>query len=174
MKQHLIELAKPIKLLIFDVDGILTSGTLYLSDENIEIKGFTAQDGLGIKLLQKTGIEVAIITARKSNSVKYRMESLGIKHVYQGKLDKITVYKKLVEKLNLKDKDVAYMGDDLPDLKPIRQAGLGITVSNAHEFIKPYADYITTSPGGRSAAREVCDLIMKAQGTFDAVYNEFL
>ncbi len=172
--EDVLNLAKDIKLLIFDVDGVLTDGTLYLTDENIEFKAFNSLDGLGIKLLLETGVEIAIITARKSAVVTARMQSLCIKHVYQCALDKIPAYNDLLKKLQLNDNQVAYMGDDLTDLPLIKKARLGIAPPNAIEFVKQQANYVTTQSGGKGAAREVCDLIMKAQGTLEKIYNRFL
>ncbi len=172
--ENILDLAKNIKLVVFDVDGVLTDGSLYLTDEEIEIKAFYSQDGIGMKLLIKSGIIVAAITARQSNTVAARMRSLGIEHVYQGNLDKIPAYEDLLTKLNLTDKQVAYVGDDLPDLALIRRARLGIAPINAQPFIRNHADWVTTQPGGKGAVREVCDLIMKAQGTLDYMYNSFL
>jgi len=172
--KNALKLAKEIKLLIFDVDGVLTDGNLLLTNDNNEIKAFNTQDGLGIQLLQKTGIEVAIITGRKSNIVEQRMKSLGIKYVSQGSLNKMPAYEQLLKKLKLTDENVAYVGDDLPDLALIRRAQLGIATANANLFVQHHADWVTTKSGGQGAAREVCELIMMAQGTLDDIYNEYL
>lgn len=172
--KNIINLAKKIKLLILDVDGILTNSIIFITDAGKETKGFCAQDNLGIKLLLATGVKIAIITARNSNAVQLHMQSLGIEHIYQGNLNKIANYEDLLQKLNLKDEEVAYAGDDLPDVKPIRRAGLGISVPNAHEYAKDNADWITAKLGGRGAVREICELIMRAQGTLSKTYNTFL
>ena len=174
MNEKAQELAKPIKLLIFDVDGVLTDGSLYLTDDGVEIKAFHSHDGLGIKLLMRSGVQVGIITARQSELVTLRMKSLGIEHAYQGNMVKVEAYEDLLKKLSLQDYQVAYVGDDIIDLPLIQRAGLGIAVANSHEFIKPHADWITDCSGGGRAAREICDFIMRAQGTFEKVYNKFL
>lgn len=166
--------AKQIKLFIFDVDGILTDGSLYLTDDNIEMKAFHSHDGLGMKLLQKTGVKIAIITARKSNLVALRMKSLGIEHLYQGNMDKTKAYEVLLKKLKLQEHQIGYAGDDILDLPLMNRTGLSITVPNAHDFVKPYADWITTKAGGQGAAREICDFIMHAQETFDSIYQSYL
>jgi 3-deoxy-D-manno-octulosonate 8-phosphate phosphatase (KDO 8-P phosphatase) len=166
--------AKKIKMVMFDVDGVLTDGRLYLTDDNIEIKAFNSQDGLGFKFLRQTGVDIAIITARQSKLVAKRMKSLHIEHVYQGKQDKLSCYKDLLKKTKLKNSEVCYVGDDVLDLPILRQAGLAVAPANAHEFIKSHVDFVTVKSGGMGAAREVCDFIMKAQGTFDAVYKAYL
>lgn len=172
--KNALKLAKTIKLVIFDVDGVLTDGNIFLTNNNNEIKAFNTQDGLGIQLLLKTGIEVGIITSRQSNIVEQRMKALGIKHVSQGHLNKLPAYEQLLQKLNLSDKEVAYVGDDLPDLALLRRAQLGIATANANMFVQHHADWVTTKTGGQGAVREVCELIMMAQGTLDDVYNEYL
>lgn len=159
------EAAKKVKLLVFDVDGVLTDGQLYLNDQGIEIKAFHSQDGIGIKMLQRSGIDCAIITGRKSDLVTKRMESLQIHHVYQGIADKFTTYTALKKKLGLDEAQIAMMGDDLPDLKIMKHCGLGIAVANAQTIIKEHGDYTTQAAGGWGAAREACELIMTAQGT---------
>ncbi len=172
--EEILNLAKDIKLFIFDVDGVLTDGTLYLTDENIEFKAFNSRDGLGMKFLLETGVEIGIITARKSRVVTHRMKSLGIKHVYQCGLDKTASYKELLKKLKLTHQQVAYMGDDLTDLPLIKKVRLGIAPANAIAFVKQQANWVTTQAGGKGAAREACDLIMQAQGTQAKIYDRFL
>jgi len=172
--EKILELAKPIQLLIFDVDGVLTNGQLYLTDENIEMKAFHSHDGMGIQLLLKSGVQVAIITARQSKTVLHRMRSLGVEHVYQGALHKFPAYEDLRDKLQLKDEAIAYMGDDLTDLAIMQRVGLSIAPANAMDFIKEKADFVTTKSGGFGAAREACDLIMQAQGTLESLYAEYL
>jgi len=168
------ELAKPIKLVIFDVDGVLTDAQLYIGSDLTEFKSFHTQDGLGMQMLLKTQVEIGVITAHESPIITTRMERLGVKHVYQGNITKIPAYENLIRKLNLKDEQVAYVGDDVTDLHLIRRVGLGMTVINAHEFIKPHAKYITQNRGGNGAVREVCDLIMKAQGSYQEMYDAYL
>lgn len=169
-----IEKAKKIRLLIFDVDGVLTSGALTYGKDGEALKKFHVHDGQGIKSLQSTGIEVAIITMRQSDIVKKRAEDLGIQHLYQGQHDKLIAYEDLKQKLNLIDEQIAYVGDDLPDLPIFRRAGLAITVSNAPKIMHQYAYWVTKAKGGKGAAREICDLIMEAQDTFNTAIEKYL
>ncbi|MBN2689345.1 MAG: HAD-IIIA family hydrolase [Gammaproteobacteria bacterium] len=148
-----------IKLLILDVDGILTDGTFTLTEDGQEYKTFHAHDGLGVRLIQKQGVHVAVITGRKSKAVDIRMSALGVTDIYQGQSDKTEAYEELKRKYKIKDEECAYMGDDLPDWPVMSQVGFKITVPNATDFIKDQADWITTKPGGYGAVREACELI---------------
>jgi len=172
--ESILEKAKKIKLVIFDVDGVLTDGRLYIPDEQIQYKAFHCHDGLGIKLLMQSGIQVGIITSHDSPLITHRMKSLGVSHVYQGQEKKMAAYVHLLETLGLKDEEVCYVGDDLPDLPLIRKAGLGITVANAPSFMYNHADWKTNQRGGHGAVREICELIMTAQNTLEPIYSEFL
>jgi 3-deoxy-D-manno-octulosonate 8-phosphate phosphatase (KDO 8-P phosphatase) len=172
--QDIQEKARQIKLVIFDVDGVLTDGSLYLGDDGQEYKAFNSRDGHGIKMLQSTGIEVGIITGRTSDVVRIRMESLGIRHVYQGKRDKLPTYLELRDRLNLTDEQVAYVGDDVVDLPIMRRVGLAIAVNDAHPFVLQHAHWQTPHPGGRSAGRDVCELLMDAQGKLQAILESYL
>lgn len=169
-----IEKAKKIRLAIFDVDGVLTTGVLGYGANGLEYKEFHVHDGQGIKFLKKSGVEIGIITACKSKMVTQRMQDLEITHVYQGSTDKMRDYEDLKLKLNLHDEQIAYMGDDLPDLALIQKAGLGITVPNAPQILQIHADWITTKKGGKGAARELCELVMNAQETYIALVNSYL
>lgn len=169
----ILEKAAKIKLAIFDVDGVLTDGGLYLSDSGQEYKKFHSKDGLGMKLLQQSGTPIAIITARKSELVRIRMQSLGIKHIYQGQEDKRPAFERLINSLNIDREEVAYIGDDLIDLPILANVGLAVVVADAHPHLIPKADFVTRLPGGRGAAREVCELIMQGQGKLDGVYADF-
>lgn len=171
---QVLHLAEKIKLVIFDVDGVLTDGKLYLDGQGIETKAFYAHDGIGIKLLQHGGIEVAIITARQSQLVDIRMKSLAIKYVYQGVKNKFSVYSDLKDKLNLKKEQVCMVGDDLPDLKIIKDCGLGVSVANGQSIVRAHADYVTQKQGGDGAARELCQLILKAQHKLANLQQEYL
>lgn len=168
------EKAKKIRLLILDVDGVLTSGTLIYGKNGEEFKKFHVHDGQGIKLLQNAGILVAIITARQSAIITKRAEDLAITHVYQGQNDKLLAYEDLKQKLQLTDEEVAYIGDDVPDLPVLRRAGLPIAVANALKITQQYAYWVTKAKGGKGAVREVCDLIMEAQGTYQSVIEKYL
>lgn len=172
--ENALDLAKSIKLVIFDVDGVLTDGSLYFSDKGDVMKTFNVHDGLGMGFLRNAGIELALITGRKSKIVVQRAAGLGIKHVYQNATQKLIPYEALLTKLKLTDDEVAYVGDDILDLPVIRRVKLGIVVANAPSYIKEHAAYVTEKPGGNGAAREVCDLILKAQHKFDAILNEYL
>ena len=166
--------AKQIKLIIFDVDGVLTNGGLYFSDEGMEFKRFHSLDGHGIKMILDNNIEPAVITARESGNVKYRMKNLGIKHYYQGQQDKTKAYIELLEKLKLSPNEVAYMGDDIIDLPVMNQVGLPIAPANAHEIVKSISTIVTEKSGGNGAVREVCDFLLQAQGKFDAEMKIYL
>ena len=173
-RQFILEKARKLKLLILDVDGVLTDGKLFFDNQGNEYKTFHAQDGHGIKLLRKTGVEVAVISGRKSTVVELRMKSLGINHVYQGYEDKRSAFAELIDNLGIMPEQAAHVGDDLLDLPIMRRAGLAIAVNDANDTVKQYADWCTTRPGGQGAVREVCDLIMQAQGHFDGIVNDYL
>lgn len=166
MDPKLLELAKNIKLLLFDVDGVLTDGHLFLGDDGQEYKAFNSRDGHGIKMLIRSGVQVGIITGRTSNVVKHRVKDLGIEHVYQGCLDKLPVYEDLLKRLNFSTEQTAYVGDDVVDLPIMLRSGLALTVHDAHYLVKEHSHWVTPSGGGRGAAREICEMIMHAQGSF--------
>ncbi len=163
-KREILARAEKIRLVIFDVDGVLTDGRLYFDAEGREYKGFHARDGFGLKLLRQTGVETAVISGRSSPAVALRMKSLDITHVYQGRENKLEVFVELLAELNLSSEQVAHVGDDLLDLPLMRRAGLAVAVADAHPGILEHAHWITANPGGAGAAREVCDLVMEAQG----------
>lgn len=166
--------AKKIKVIVFDVDGVMTDGSLMIGDDGQEYKSFHSLDGLGMKLLKATGVEMAIITGRTSNVVTKRAETTGIAHFYQGVEDKLEAFEDLIKKMNVSPEECAFMGDDVVDLPPMRRAGLAITVPTATPIVKQYAHYTTQAQAGRGAVREVCELLMKAQGTFDGQMAQFL
>jgi 3-deoxy-D-manno-octulosonate 8-phosphate phosphatase (KDO 8-P phosphatase) len=163
--QALLKKAAKIKLLISDVDGVFTDGKIYIADDGSEYKAFDAKDGIGIKLLLRSGVDVAIISGRKSATVEHRMHALGVKHIYQNQDHKLTIFNELVKKLNLNYDNIAYIGDDAPDVPLIIKAGLGIAVADATLAAREHADFVTTAKGGCSAIREVCELIMRSQNT---------
>lgn len=165
---------KALKLLILDVDGVLTDGRLFFDDVGREYKCFHARDGHGIKLLRQSGVEVAVISGRKSNSVALRMQSLGVEHVYQGHENKRAAFAEILNYLSLSPKQVAHVGDDVLDLPIMLQAGFAFAVQDAHFAVKQRADWCTQTPGGLGAVREVCDLIMLVQGTFDNALQAYL
>ncbi|HKR75342.1 MAG TPA: HAD hydrolase family protein [Rhodanobacter sp.] len=156
--------AAKIRLAAFDVDGTLTDGRLWYGEDGHEAKVFHVHDGLGLKRLQANGVQVALITARISHPVALRAEELDIAHVYQGQGDKRACLQQLLEALGLAPEQAAFTGDDLPDLPAMRIAGLAVAVANAHPWVAEAAYWQTRLPGGMGAAREVCDLILHAQG----------
>lgn len=165
---------KNIKLLILDVDGVMTDGGLTIGDDGQEYKTFHAHDGLGMKLLKASGVSLAIITGRTSNVVKKRAESTGVAHFYQGAEDKLEAFYDLMKTSGLQSEQCAFMGDDVVDLPPMLQCGLAIAVPDSPQLLLERAHYVTRKSGGRGAVREVCELIMQAQGTFDAQMAQFL
>ncbi|OAU94350.1 KdsC family phosphatase [Moraxella catarrhalis] len=165
--------AKNVKLFAMDVDGILSDGQIIYNSEGVETKAFYVQDGLGLQALRQSGVILAIITGRSSAMVDRRAKELGIAHTIQGRDDKFTALAGLAKELGFELSQCAYMGDDLPDLKAVREAGFGISVPNGCEQTKAVSDYITTKTGGRGAVREVCELILKAQNNFDAFIAKF-
>ena len=171
---NVIEKAKKIRLAIFDVDGVLTDGTIYLTDGGEEIKAFNSRDGHGMKMLKASGVELAIITARESRSVKLRAENLNITLLYQGEKNKLKVFESLVTKLKFDMSSCAYVGDDLIDLPVMTRCGLSICVPSSPILVKKHAHYVTNSEGGQGAVREVCEMIMRSQGTLDEQLEKYL
>lgn len=157
--------AKKIKLLLLDVDGVLTDGRIFLDNQGNELKAFHVRDGHGIKLAQRSGITVGIITGRKSEVVNIRARELGIQEVHQGAHDKIRVYDSIIEKFRLRDDEVAYMGDDVVDLDIFKRVGIAVAVADADASVKPHVDIIMKSEGGRGAVREFINLILKHQNS---------
>ena len=153
--------ASQIKLLICDVDGVFSDGRIYLGNQGEELKAFHTKDGFGMKAIMKIGIEIAIITGRQSNIVENRMNALGVTHIKQGIEDKLSVYYAMLEELNLKHHEVAYIGDDVVDLAAMENCGLGIAVNDAHPLVLQGADLITKTKGGFGAVREICDLFLQ-------------
>ncbi|HXK55644.1 MAG: 3-deoxy-manno-octulosonate-8-phosphatase KdsC [Gammaproteobacteria bacterium] len=172
--KEILEKAARIKLVVFDVDGVLTDGSLFLGDDGLEYKAFNSKDGLGMKMLQRSGVIIGIITARSSRVVALRMESLGIEHIYQGQEDKLPALKELQRKLGLEAEQIAYVGDDVVDLPIMRYVGLAVAVQDAHKVALENAHWKTSVRGGRGAAREVCDLLLEAQGNLSAAMKKYL
>lgn len=161
------EKAKKIKLLVCDVDGVFSDGRIYLGNDGEELKAFHTKDGYGIKALKNSGVDIGIITGRRSNIVLNRMKSLNVPYIVQGQENKLPALKELMELLSLTCEQVAYIGDDMPDLASIEYVGLGIAVSDAHPVLVQQANFTTFTRGGFGAVREVCDLIMQAQETLE-------
>jgi len=172
--QDILEKAKRVRLVIFDVDGVLTDGSLYLGDDGQEYKAFHSRDGHGMKMLQRSGVQIGIITGRTSQVVSLRMASLGIEHLHQGQRDKLPAYLELRERLALSDEQVAFVGDDVVDIPVLLRVGLAIAVQDAHPLVKRHAHWQTPCRGGRGAARDVCELLMEAQGTLLPALQEYL
>jgi len=167
------ERASKVKLLVLDVDGVLTNGQVWIGADGKEsLKAFDIQDGLGIKLLEQCGIPTAIITGRNSKMVLARCEELGIKHVHMGVENKAIALDQVIQALGISISDCAVMGDDWPDLQMMKNAGLRICPAQGHEAVKEFAHLVTTKSGGNSAVREVSDLILKAQSRYEELLNE--
>lgn len=166
--------AQSIRLIAFDVDGIMTDGGLYLTDSGEEFKRFNSLDGHGLKMLKASGVELAIITGRTSRCVELRAHHLGISHLYQGVYDKLASMEKMLAQLKLPLDAVAFMGDDVMDLPVMLRVGLAISVPNAPYVVRERAHYITKRDGGHGAVREACELLMSAQGTLDAQLAPYL
>jgi 3-deoxy-D-manno-octulosonate 8-phosphate phosphatase (KDO 8-P phosphatase) len=156
--------ARAIRLLVLDVDGVLTDGRLYFSQRGEDLKCFDVRDGYGLKSVQRAGITIAIISGRSSGAVETRARELGIEHVHQGIDDKLSVLLDLRKRLGIESGAVACIGDDAPDVPVLKAAGLAVAVADAHECARAVADYVTRRKGGRGAVREVCDLLVAAQG----------
>ncbi len=169
-----LEKARQVRLLVLDVDGVLSDGRLHYSNSGEESKAFCTADGLGIKMLQAQGIQVAIITGRSSDIVSRRARELGIGQLVQGRDDKLQALYELIQALDLDMSHVAYMGDDLPDLAAIQAAALGMTVADGDEFVASQADWCSQRPGGRGAVREACEFILQAQDKLTAVRSDYL
>ena len=174
MTEDGLQRARRVRLIAFDVDGVMTDGTLFLADDGQEFKGFNSLDGHGLKMLKGSGVELAIITGRTSRVVEHRAANLGISHLYQGAHDKLEVYQQLLAKLRLLPEQTAYMGDDVVDLPVMRRAGLAITVPAAPDLVKAHSHYITSREAGRGAVREACEWLMRAQNTFDRMMATYL
>ncbi len=158
--------AKPVRLLIMDVDGVLTDGRLYFSSEGDEIKTFSSVDGLGLVAIQRYGIKLALITGRRSLLLEARAMQLGIKHIYQGQDNKILAYQELLSKLRLENQQVAYIGNDWNDLGVLTKAGFSAAPADAEAEVKARVDWNSEHSGGNGAVRDLCHLIMQAQGNY--------
>jgi len=168
------ERAEKIKLIIFDVDGVLTDGSIIVHADGTESKVFNVRDGHGIKLAMRAGITIAVITGRTSKAVEHRARELGIEHLFQGKLEKSGVVGKLLDRLSLSPEDAAYLGDDLIDIPAMRMVGLAAAVADAADEAKRYAHIITDLPGGRGAAREVCEFILQSQDVWESSIERYV
>lgn len=172
--QDAFERAKKIRLLAFDVDGVLTDGRIYISDKGEECKAYNIRDGLGMKLLQECGIKLALISGRTSRSVEARAQDIGIALLYQGVDDKVAVLEALMQELDLRAEQCGFMGDDLVDLPAMRRAGFSLSVADAPPLVRERAHYVTRSTGGHGAVREACEFIMQAQGVLEQKMARYL
>jgi len=163
-----LERAARVRLAVFDVDGVLTDGRLYVGPDGAELKAFSARDGHGLKLLQESGVAVAVLSGRAAPAVTARMSALGVTRIRQGREDKLAALDEMLAEVGVGREDACYVGDDVIDLPAIRCAGLGVAVADAHPLVRAHARWVTGLPGGGGAARELCELVMQAQGTLDA------
>jgi 3-deoxy-D-manno-octulosonate 8-phosphate phosphatase (KDO 8-P phosphatase) len=166
--------AKSIRLIAFDVDGVMTDGGLYLSDSGEEFKRFNSLDGHGLKMLRASGVELAIITGRTSRCVELRAKNLGITHLYQGVENKLNAMQALLAELRVAPEAAAFMGDDVVDLPVMSRVGLALSVPAAPQVVRDRAHYVTRRNAGHGAVREVCELLMSAQGTLEAQLEPYL
>lgn len=172
--QEILAKARGIRLVIFDVDGVLTDGSLFLGDDGQQYKAFHSRDGHGMRMLQHSGVKIGILTGRSSRVVEHRMRDLGVELVLQGRREKLPAFETLLARAGVEASATAYVGDDVVDLPVMRRVGLAVAVQDAHPLVKRHAHWLTTNPGGRGAAREVCELIMEAQGTLEAALAHYL
>lgn len=167
VSKEVFQRAAQIRLLICDVDGVMSDGLIYMGNQGEELKAFNVRDGYGIRCLITSGIDVAIITGRSAKLVENRAKTLGITHLYQGQSDKLVAFEKILKEVSLTPEQVAYIGDDLIDWPVMQKVGLAVAVADAHPLLLPKAHYVTQIPGGRGAVRELCDLILQAQDKLD-------
>lgn len=167
------DVLKNIKLLLLDVDGVMTDGRIIFDSQGQETKAFDVKDGHGLKLIQRAGIEVGIITGRQSTIVSRRAEELGIEIVYQNVKDKLLPFREILAARQLDPSEVAYVGDDVVDLPVLRQVGFAATVADAIPEVMPFVDYVAERPGGRGAVREICDYLLKESGRWDGVTSRY-
>lgn len=172
-QQHLDKL-KRIRLLLLDVDGVMTDGRIVYGAEDQEIKQFHVRDGLGIRLAMRAGINVGVVTGRQSEALMNRCRNLGIGLIFAGVSDKAALLDRIVAQTAVAAENIAFAGDDLVDLPLMRRIGLSITVADAHEIVKAHADLITTAPGGTGAVREICEALLKSQGHWESIVKEYL
>ena len=173
-EKQLMEAASKVKLLVLDVDGVMTDGRIILDDAGVQYKAFHVRDGHGIKMLIWAGVDVAIITGRKSEVLLRRAEELGIKHVYQRSFNKLETFAELKALLGVQDSESAFVGDDIVDLPVMRRVGLAVAVADAESEVTERAHLVTRRAGGRGAVREVTDLILKARGLWDEATKAYL
>ncbi|QTA78617.1 3-deoxy-D-manno-octulosonate 8-phosphatase [Desulfonema limicola] len=174
MNTDLINRIKQVKLLLLDVDGVLTDGTIIYHDNGDEIKIFNVKDGLGLRLLMDSGIQAGIVTGRASQALLHRCKNLGINLIFDKIKDKASVLDIIVQKTSFMPRQMAFMGDDLPDLPLMRLTGISAAVADAHEQVRKYADIITVNKGGHGAVRELCEIILDTQGFWDKIKESYI
>ncbi|MEA5097479.1 MAG: HAD family hydrolase [Burkholderiaceae bacterium] len=174
MSTEALARAARVRLMVFDVDGVLTDGGLHYGPEGEALKRFNVQDGLGLRLLQESGVTIAIITARQSAIVARRASDLGIHHVQQGVHDKRTALEHLLTKTGIDAQECGFAGDDLIDLPALTHVGFAASVANGRPEVKTRVHYVTQADGGNGAAREICEFILRAQGNYDAMLAQYL
>ena len=174
MTDEIARKASQVRVVILDVDGVLTDGTAYYMDDGSEMVAFNVQDGSGIKYLHRAGLQTALITGRSLAAVRYRVEVLGIDELVQGAKRKMPAYEELKKEMRFSDEEACYAGDDLPDLPLIRRVGLGVAVKNSRPELKEEADLVTEHAGGHGAVRELAEFILKARGDWDGIMERYL
>ena len=169
----LLEKLKHIQLLLLDVDGVLTDGSIIYNDDGSETKIFNARDGFGLKLVMSAGIKVGIVTGRSSQALRHRCDNLGIDLLFDGVGDKAQMLEEIVAQTRIDTEQTAFVGDDLPDLPIMKNAGLSIAVADAHEIVRQKADWTTLAQGGQGAVREVCEALLTARGVWDEIVERY-
>lgn len=172
--KNLLQKAKKVQMLMLDVDGVLTDGSILYSEDGKEIKVFNVLDGHGIVMLKKAGIKTVIVSGRKSKALKKRAQELGIKDIYQGVFDKTKILKVLISKAGIKKENVCYMGDDITDIALLKDVGFSVSVPNGTKEVKRIVDYITKKKGGNGAVREVAEMILKAKGLWREILHNYM
>ena len=168
-----LEKLKHIQLLLLDVDGVLTDGSIIYNDDGSETKIFNARDGFGLKLVMAAGIEVGLVTGRRSKALRHRCDNLGIGYLFEGVGEKAQMLEKIAAQTGIGPEHAAFVGDDLPDLPIMKRAGLSIAVADAHEIVRQHADWTTRDPGGHGAVREVCEALLTAKGLWDEIVARY-
>ena len=176
MEENIVEKLKKVKMLILDVDGVMTDGNIIMDSDGRELKNFNVRDGHGLVMIQRHGIRVAILTGRTSTVVEHRARDLKITEVYQGALNKKEIFPQILEKNSLEPEEIAYLGDDIVDIPVMRMVGFSAAVADALELVKKCADYVTVHRGGQGAVREICEMLLMVQGYWPevAVRYDFL
>ncbi|WP_395340624.1 3-deoxy-manno-octulosonate-8-phosphatase KdsC [Ningiella sp. W23] len=174
VSHSIFDACKQLKLLVLDVDGVLSDGMLYMGNNQEELKTFNTKDGYGVKALVKLGVDVAVITGRQSNIVEQRMTALNTKYIIQGEENKQDALAALMEQNGLSANHVASIGDDMPDIGMFALSGIKVAVQDAHPFVKNQADYVTQLAGGKGAVREFCDIVLQAKGALDSIHGASL